>query len=184
MSDLVVIEFPSEYEAEEVRRKILELQKDYLIEVGDAVIAVKQPDGHIKLNQLYHPASAGAAYGAMWGTFVGLIFLMPLIGAAAGAAAGAIAGAFTDLGINDKFMKDVAASIDSGKAALFLLIKKMTTDKVLEDLKSLGVGGKVLQTSFDHTKEDALRKALEAASAVHKEISAPAKSPETQAHAA
>ena len=45
-----------------------------------------------------------------------------------------------------------------GNAALFLLIRKLTTDKVLEDLK--GVGGKVLRTSFDHTKEDALRNAL------------------------
>ena len=37
----------------------------------------------------------------------------------------------------------------------------MTTNKVLEDLK--GVGGKVLRTSFDHSKEDALRAALAAA---------------------
>ena len=44
MSDLVVIAFPSEAKAEEVRTKILELQKDYLIELGDAAIAVKQPD--------------------------------------------------------------------------------------------------------------------------------------------
>ena len=55
-------------------------------------------------------------------------------------------------------MKDVAESLQPGNAALFLLIRKLTTDKVLEDLK--GVGGKVLRTSFDHTKEEALRAAL------------------------
>jgi uncharacterized membrane protein len=55
-------------------------------------------------------------------------------------------------------MKQVAASLQPGNAALFLLIRKLTTDKVLEDLK--GVGGTVLRTSFDHTKEDALRAAL------------------------
>jgi len=55
-------------------------------------------------------------------------------------------------------MKEVAESLQPGNAALFLLIRKLTTDKVLEDLK--GVGGKVLRTSFDHTKEDALRNAL------------------------
>ena len=60
-------------------------------------------------------------------------------------------------------MKQVAATIDSGSAALFVLIKKMTTDKVLDDLK--GVGGKVLRTSFDHTKEEELRKALATATA-------------------
>jgi uncharacterized membrane protein len=60
-------------------------------------------------------------------------------------------------------MKDAAATLQSGNAALFLLIRKMTTDKVLADLK--GVGGKVLRTSFDQTQENALREALAASTA-------------------
>src|SRR5215471_21856211 len=107
VSDLVVIEFPSEAKAEEVRQKLLDMQKDYLIELGDAVIGVKQPNGQIKLNQLFHPAAAGAAMGTLWGTLIGLIFLVPLLGAAVGAASGAVGGALTDVGINDRFMKDV-----------------------------------------------------------------------------
>jgi uncharacterized membrane protein len=83
---------------------------------------------------------------------------MPLAGAAIGAASGALGGALTDVGINDAFMKEVAETLQSGNAALFLLIRKLTTDKVLADLK--GVGGTVLRTSFDHTNEDALRAAL------------------------
>jgi uncharacterized membrane protein len=158
MSDLVVIAFPSEAKAEEVRTKILELQKDYLIELGDAAIAVKQPDGSIRLNQLINTTAAGAVSGTFWGTLIGLIFLVPLVGAAIGAASGALGGWLTDVGVNDTFMKEVAESLQPGNAALFLLIRKLTTDKVLEDLK--GVGGKVLRTSFDHTKEDALRNAL------------------------
>lgn len=158
MSDLVVIAFPSEAKAEEVRQKILDLQKDYLIELGDAVIAVKQPNGTVKLNQLINTTAMGAVSGAFWGTLIGLIFLMPLAGAAIGAASGALGGALTDVGINDAFMKEVAETLQSGNAALFLLIRKLTTDKVLADLK--GVGGTVLRTSFDHTKEDALRAAL------------------------
>jgi uncharacterized membrane protein len=158
MSDLVVIAFPSEAKAEEVRHKILDLQKDYLIELGDAVIAVKQPNGTVKLNQLINTTAMGAVSGAFWGSLIGLIFLMPLAGAAIGAASGALGGALTDVGINDAFMKEVAETLQSGNAALFLLIRKLTTDKVLADLK--GVGGTVLRTSFDHTKEDALRAAL------------------------
>lgn len=179
MSDLVVIEFPTEAKAEEVRQKLLDMQKEYLIELSDAVIAIKQPNGQIKLNQLYHPTAAGAAAGTIWGALVGLIFLMPLLGAAVGAASGAIGGALTDVGINDRFMKDVAASLQSGNAALFLLIRKVTADKVLADLK--GVGGKVLRTSFDHTKEDALRAALAAAPAERQ--SAPAAPPTAPAEA-
>jgi uncharacterized membrane protein len=66
----------------------------------------------------------------------------------------------SDVGINDQFMKEAAQTLQSGNAALFLLIRKMTTDKVLAALQ--GVGGTVLRTSFDHTKEEALRQALAA----------------------
>jgi uncharacterized membrane protein len=78
MSDLIVIAFPTEAKAEEVRQKLLVMQKDYLIELGDAVIAVKDAQGHIKLNQLINTTAVGAVSGTFWGTLIGLIFLMPL----------------------------------------------------------------------------------------------------------
>jgi uncharacterized membrane protein len=55
-------------------------------------------------------------------------------------------------------MKEVAAAIQPGTAALFLLIRKLTADKVLEGLR--GEGGTVMRTSLDHTKEAALQAAL------------------------
>jgi hypothetical protein len=81
MSDLVVIAFPTEAKAEEVRQKLLAMQKEYLIELGDAVVAVKDGKGNIKLNQLINTTAAGAVGGAFWGSLIGLIFLMPLVGA-------------------------------------------------------------------------------------------------------
>lgn len=158
MADLVEIAFPSEEKAEEVRRKLLDMQKEYLIELGDAVIAVKQPDGRVKLNQLFNPTASGAVSGTFWGALIGMIFLMPLAGAAIGAASGAIGGRLTDVGINDDFMRNAAQSLQSGNATLFLLVRKMTTDKVLAALQ--GEGGTVIRTSFDETKEEALRTAL------------------------
>ncbi|MGH7118137.1 MAG: DUF1269 domain-containing protein [Acetobacteraceae bacterium] len=158
MSDLLVIEFDTEAKAEEMRRRLLTLQKEYLIELGDAVIAVKTPAGHVKLNQLFQPVKSGAVSGALWGSLIGLLFLMPLAGAAVGAATGALGGRLADVGINDAFMKEAAAHLQAGKAGLFLLIRKMTTDKILDELR--GSGGIVLQSSFDETKEDALRSAL------------------------
>ncbi len=158
MSDLIVISFPSEQAAEAVRDRVLALQKDYLIELGDAVVAVKQPNGHVKLNQMFHPTAAGAAAGSFWGLLIGLLFMMPLVGVALGAGAGALGGAMTDFGIDDTFMKSLSDALQPGNAALFLLIRKMTADKVFEDLR--GVGGTVLRTSLDHSKEQALRDAL------------------------
>ena len=163
MSDLLVIAFPTEAQAEEVRAKLLGLQREYLIELGDAVVAVKGADGQVKLNQIFQPVAAGAASGALWGSLIGLVLLMPLVGAAIGAASGALGGKLTDLGINDNFMKDAAKTLESGHAALFLLIRKMTTDKVLAELQ--GTGGTILRSSFDETKEEALREALAGAQA-------------------
>lgn len=160
MSDLVVISFPTEAKAEEVRTKLLAAQAEYLIELEDAVVAVKGSDGRVRLNQTFSTTAAGAASGSFWGLLVGLIFFMPVAGVALGAASGALGGALSDFGVNDKFMKDVAASLQPGNAALFLLIRKMTTDRILADLK--GEGGTVLETSLDHTKEQALRDALAA----------------------
>jgi uncharacterized membrane protein len=158
MSDLVFIAFPSEQKAEEVRKKVLGMQKDYLIELGDAVVAVKDDEGRIKLNQMMNTTAAGALSGAFWGGLIGLLFLAPVFGAAIGAASGALGGKLADVGINDQFMKDAAAALKPGTAGLFLLVRKMTTDKVLADLK--GVGGTVMRTSFDETKESAIREAL------------------------
>jgi uncharacterized membrane protein len=158
MSDLVFIAFPSEAKAEEVRKKVLEMQKEYLIEVGDAVIATRDEKGHVKLNQLIHATGIGAASGAMWGLIVGMIFMMPVAGAALGAAAGAVGGALSDPGIPDAKMKEEAQALKPGEAGLFLLIRKMTTDKVLADLS--GVGGTVVRTSLDDATEQKLKAAL------------------------
>src|SRR5262245_18745928 len=138
MSELVVIAYPTEAKAEQVRQKLLAMQKDYLIELGDAVIAVKDAEGGIKLNQLLNTTATGAVSGAFWGTLIGLIFLMPLAGAALGAASGAVGGLLTDVGIDDNWMKETARAIEPGSAALFVLVRKVTQDKVLERLRGEG----------------------------------------------
>jgi uncharacterized membrane protein len=158
MSDLVAIVYPSEAKAEEVRQRLFDLRKQYLIEFSDAVIAVKTDAGPVKLNQLVNTTAAGAASGSFWGLLIGVLFLNPLIGVALGAASGALSGLLTDYGINDAFMKELAASLKPGDAALFVLIQNMTADKVLKEIR--GAGGTVLKTSLDDTKEKVLREAL------------------------
>ena len=48
-----------------MRRRLLAMQKEYLIQLGDAVIAVKRPDGNVKLEQLVSPVKAGAMSGVL-----------------------------------------------------------------------------------------------------------------------
>jgi uncharacterized membrane protein len=161
MSELIVIGYDNLYEAEEVRIKLVKMQRDYLIDLEDAVVAVKQPDGKIKLNQIYQLTALGAVSGGFWGALVGLLFLNPLLGAAVGAGAGAISGALSDVGINDDFMKELAGTLKPGSSALFILVRKATPDKALEELR--GVGGKIIQTSLSHEDEAKLQAALDAA---------------------
>jgi uncharacterized membrane protein len=158
MADLVAIVYPTEAKAEEVRQRLFKLQKEYVIKLSDAVIAVKTDSGNIKLNQVVNTTAAGAASGGFWGLLIGVLFLNPILGVALGAASGAIAGALTDYGINDSFMKELAASMQPGNAALFVLIKEMTPDKVLREIQD--AGGTVLKTSLDDAKEKRLRDAL------------------------
>src|SRR6185436_937116 len=169
MSDLIVIVYPSEEKAEEVRQRLFKLQKEYLITINDAVIAVKTEAGAVKLNQLVNATAIGAASGSFWGLLVGVLFLNPLLGVALGAASGALGGKLTDYGINDAFMKELSETLQPGKAALFVLVQEMTADKVLKEIRD--AGGTVLKTSLDDSKETALREALAKATATASEPS-------------
>ena len=78
-------------------------------------------------------------------------------------AAGAISGTLTDVGIADNFMKELAQTLKPGSAALCVLVRKVTPDKVLEEIK--GFGGTVLKTSLSHEDEAKLQAALASAQA-------------------
>ncbi len=161
MSTLVVIEYDDQYKAEEMRLKLRKMQKEYLIDLEDAVVAVKDDKGKIKLHQAINLTAAGAVSGGFWGSLIGLIFLNPLLGMAMGAAAGAVSGALRDVGIDDRFMKDLADGLPAKSSALFVLVRKSTPDRVLEEVK--GMGGKILKTSLTHEDETKLQTALNAA---------------------
>jgi len=142
-----------------VRLKLQKMQREYLVDLEDAVVAFKDEKGKVRLNQIHNLTTSGAVSGGFWGTLIGIIFLNPLLGMAAGATAGAVSGALADVGINDRFMKEVASGFQNGTSALFVLVRKVTPDKVLAELE--GSGGKILQTSLTHEKEAKLQAALD-----------------------
>lgn len=159
MSTLIVIVYPDELKAEQVRLDFMKMSEEYLVTLQDAVIAVKKPDGRVKLLQMYHLALGGAISGALWGALIGLIFMMPIFGLVLGAGTGAVAGALSDVGINDAFMKQLASTLKPGNSALFVLVDSPITDKVMEDLK--GTGGTILQSSLSNVDQAKLQKVLD-----------------------
>jgi uncharacterized membrane protein len=170
MATLVVIGYESELKAEEVRIALLKMQKEFLIDLADAVVVVRDAKGNVKLRQLYNLTTAGAVSGGFWGALVGMIFLNPLFGMAMGASAGAISGALTDVGIDDGFLKSLATTIKPDGAALCVLIRTMTADKVLDEVKQFG--GEVIQSNLSHESEEKLRAALASTQPAASEASA------------
>lgn len=144
-----------------MRAELRKLQTQYLIEMEDAVVVTRDANGKVQLHQAVNLTGAGAAGGMFWGTLIGLLFFNPLLGAAVGAGSGALSGKLSDIGINDQFMKDLGATLTEGTAALFVLVRKSTPDKVLEGLKAFAGKGKVLQTSLTKDKEEELREFVE-----------------------
>ena len=158
MSNLIAISYPDESTAHEVAAQLQELQKEKSIALDDIVIAVRKDNGKIKLKQSVSTAGAGAAGGALWGGLIGLIFLAPLLGMAVGAAAGGATGALVDYGVDDKFMKELGSKLEPGGAALFVLVRSSTPDKVLPRISQYG--GEVLHSSLSTESEQTLREAL------------------------
>lgn len=169
MAELVVLAFDGPTTADAVLGKLMELRKAYLIDLLDAVVVIRPETGDIQVKQSVNltalGASQGLTTGALLGGLAGLLLLNPLagfaLGGAAGAAMGALGGRLSDFGINDGFIRDVGETVRPGTSALFLLVAKATTDKVVAEIREFGP--RVLTTSLSAEQEEGLRDALGAA---------------------
>jgi uncharacterized membrane protein len=155
MSDLIVLAFDSETGAEQMRDTLKRLQKQQIVELDDAAVVVRKQDGKVKVKQAVSLVGQGALGGAFWGMLIGIIFWMPWLGLAFGALGGAIGGKFTDIGVDDDFIKQVGNTIEPGHSALFLLVRKATQDKLAEELQKFHAT--VLQTSLSAEDDAKLR---------------------------
>jgi uncharacterized membrane protein len=160
LSDLIAVAYPDRETAEKVRGHLARLTREHAIELEDAVVVTRDTNGKVKLHQAFSPAAHGAMGGALWGGVIGMLFLAPLLGMAIGAAAGGASGAVADWGVSDSFLKELGQRLTPGGAALIVLVRKVTPDKVLPEIQPYG--GEVIHTSLDDDAEARLSAALEA----------------------
>jgi uncharacterized membrane protein len=158
MSDLFAIAYNDAGTALGARTKLFDLQKQKLVDIEDALVAERTQDGQIKLHQVHNPVAGGAAGGALWGGVIA-----PFLGALLGGAAGAAVGSMTDAGVDDEFARRLARELRPGAAALFLLVRSATPDRVIPELAPLG--GTPFKSSLSHEAEGRLREAAASARA-------------------
>jgi uncharacterized membrane protein len=156
MSELVAIAYPDRQTAQGVRDILGDLSRQELIELEDAVIAARDRNGELELDQSVQAGRGRLAGGAVAGGLAGLLLAVPLLGAAVGAAG---AGATRrDVGVDDDFARELGAALEPPRAALVLLVREAAGDKVLPEIREYG--GQVIRTSLSAEAETRLRSGL------------------------
>ncbi|MEJ2166569.1 MAG: DUF1269 domain-containing protein [Desulfobacterales bacterium] len=163
MSELIAVAFDDIFKAEQVRLDLLQMEQEHLVDLEEAAVVVRKKDGKVKLHHVGHFTIPLALGGGFVGVLAGLIVINPavaLFGLVAGSGLGAAIGCLKEIGIDEKFMKELGSHLKPGTSALFIVTRKAEPEAVLKELKRFG--GHVLRTSLKHDDEARLRAALEA----------------------
>lgn len=158
MSDLIVLAFDNEEGAMQMHDKLAQLEKKGSISLADAAVVVRPEEGKAQIKQLKTLTKGGAIGGGFLGMLVGLLFLAPWLGLAIGAISGAVVGKHTDIGVDDKFIKEVSETIEPGHSALFLLVYRLVEHEVMPAIEQYNAT--VLRTSLSAEDELKLREAF------------------------
>jgi uncharacterized membrane protein len=159
MSEMVVIGYPDEATAEKAMNEVLRLQQDYMIQLDQIAIVEEDMNGKYKTHSPASPTAAGTTWGAFWGLLFGMLFFVPIAGMIFGGAMGAIFGGMAKAGLSKEWMQRVRDVLKPGTSALFMVIEKVTPDKVIDALKQYD--GTVLRTSLSSDAEARLRDAMQ-----------------------
>jgi uncharacterized membrane protein len=157
MSNLIVMTFDSRDEASKVRQTLRELERDGRVSLDDAAVIRKDADGKLDVD---NEVDRGVKIGAIGGGLLGLLlsFIFPVLGLVIGAAGGALVGRMADLGIDQRFVKDVSAALQPNSSALFIIVRDAAPDVVIAALEPYQ--GTLYHTTLDPTVEAEIRDAL------------------------
>lgn len=162
----IVVKYPSASTGELALEAVIQLSKEKLVQLKDAVAITKTEKGKIKLHQT---KDDGAKKGFLKGGLIGVIFAV-LLGPAGWIVAGAALGtAFSlfDRGIKDKLLKELGEKMTSQESALAVLVEHADWDKVIARMREHNFMGTVVVQEL--VPEDA--------AALEKYVDAPAEAP-------
>jgi uncharacterized membrane protein len=158
MSQLVVIAFDNVDDAGKALESIRSGQHEGFISLQDSAVIVKEANGevHVK-NQVSKGTWMSTGVGGLLGILLAGIFA-PVAGLALGLGGGALVGRLMDLGVDGKFVKETAESLQPNQSALFLLMKDGDPGAALAILRKYE--GRVIHTNLSSEAEATLRDAL------------------------
>ena len=154
MAELIVIGYGDPATATMAYNEVLQLQKDFVVDLQGLCIASADADGKTHVETPQKIVGASAASGALWGMLIGLLFFVPFFGLDLGGAMGALMGKAGKSGINDQFRSQVQDLLKPGKAAVVIMAAKITEDKFADAMKQYG--GELLKTSLSEEDEKEL----------------------------
>jgi uncharacterized membrane protein len=158
MSNIVVITFDDENQAESVLKSLKSLEHRDKLRINDAAVIVKNAEGKVHIKNM---TEVGVKVGAVTGGFLGLLIgglLFPIAGLALGIAGGALVGKTFETGVDKKFINEVKNSLQPGTSGILFIVGREDADLLIAALEPYN--GKLYQTSFDSDVEAELRKSL------------------------
>jgi uncharacterized membrane protein len=158
MSELMVLGFENEVEADRFGLTLAQMQKDMIVQLQDAAEVVRDPDGKPHVKHGHDLVGVGAMGGAFWGMLFGLLFFVPFLGLAIGAGMGALFGKLGKTGMNKEVLEQMGDAVPPGKAGWFLLIGQMTEDKFMTAVT--GTGATLVRSNLTEEQEKDLKQAF------------------------
>jgi uncharacterized membrane protein len=157
---LTVLVFDSPTQAFQLQAAVMKLEGQSMLNLGDVVAVTRDATGKVKLHQSMSAVPGCAAAGSVSGLILGTIFLLGFPGSVVGLGIGALVGKLLDVGVDDRFLKDLGATLKPGTSALAFL-GTAQLDRLREKVGPLLKGSTLLQTTVNTEREAEIRKLLE-----------------------
>lgn len=152
MDRMLVVVFNDETKAYQGKSALMQLQDQGNINVYGYAVVAENVDGTASIKQADNSGPLGSLFGMSFGALVGALFGPAgfLLGSAGGLGAGSAVD-FTNLGVGQDYLDDVAKTLRPGKVALIAEVDEEWTTPVDSSMEALG--GVVLRRTLSDVQK-------------------------------
>jgi uncharacterized membrane protein len=149
MSELVVLGFESKYKADEVLLELLKSEQETLLDLEDALVITKNAEGKIRVKPCHDLVKPGDLSNELWGGIISSVVYHRSL---------EILDDPNTNPFDPNFLLEVETLLQPNSSALFILIRRVSAEKVLPIFRN--TGGKLLQTTYTEDKAAKLQEYL------------------------